>query len=405
MLNLEMGHAADVGGRSCLVTDEGHKGHAVYGPYELLEPGDYMVSFSLASAAPEPPARNVRCAVIDVARNTGNDVLAKLVIRPSDLSQELRLFTLRFTLTEPARVEYRVWASGTLPLLIDGHRRVTQIAEGASDAEARLLVEDFPEAAGAAVPFFVENRAMLRGLYDQNIGVRIVDDAVVLTAKGVSLYARSHDDLIFIGEIFHEHAYNFRYGRDVCVIDIGMNIGLATLMFASKLEVREVHSFEPFPSTYQRALANLTLNPHLAAKVRAFNHGLSDRDTDGPIAIPHASDSGAMSTVSVAGGTPTELSLRDAATLLRPVIDDARARGLGVIVKMDCEGSEFAIFRSLGEAGLLPRIDAFMVEWHAMFETMTQETLIGPLQQAGFIVFDRSPPIGNGFFYAARIAA
>lgn len=46
-----------------------------------------------------------------------------------------------------------------------------------------------------------------------------------------------------------------------------------------------------------------------------------------------------------------------------------------------------------------------MVEWHAMFEAMTQETLIPPLREVGFIVFDRSPPAGNGFFYAARLAA
>ena len=80
---------------------------------------------------------------------------------------------------------------------------------------------------------------------------------------------------------------------------------------------------------------------------------------------------GARSTVAVAGGVPTNVSLKDAATMLRPVIEDAKARGLAVVVKVDCEGSEFAIFRSLAAAGLLSQIDAFMVEWHAMFEAMT----------------------------------
>ena len=127
---------------------------------------------------------------------------------------------------------------------------------------------------------------MLKGLYDQNIDVRVADGAVTLTVRGISLYARSRDDLTFIGEIFYENAYNFRIGRDACVIDIGMNIGLATLMFASKPEVREVHSFEPFTSTYERATANIALNPQLAAKVLALNHGLADRDSMGRSPFP-----------------------------------------------------------------------------------------------------------------------
>ena len=45
-----------------------------------------------------------------------------------------------------------------------------------------------------------------------------------------------------------------------------------------------------------------------------------------------------------------------------------------------------------------------MVEWHAMFADRTQEDLIGPLRRNGFLVFDRSPPRGNGFFYAVRMA-
>ena len=76
---------------------------------------------------------------------------------------------------------------------------------------------------------------------------------------------------------------------------------------------------------------------------------------------------------------------------------------MDVIVKCDCEGSEFAIFRSLAAAGLLGRITACMVEWHAMFDDRTQEDLIAPLRDNGFIVFDRSPPTGNGFFYAVKV--
>jgi FkbM family methyltransferase len=407
MLNLEIGDAVDVAGHACIQTEAGKSGHAIYGPYKHLEPGNYIVAFRLAGTASGKRGifgREPRCAVLDVVSNVGSEQLARQEIRGADVDEALRTFTLRFTVSKPGRIEYRVWVSGEIPMVIDTHPRVARI-DGGNEADAIRRVAEFPDEAGATVPFFVDNRDMLKSLFDQNIDVRVVDDTVILTVNGISIYTRSRDDLNFIGEIFHENAYNFKLGRDACVIDIGMNIGLATLMFAGKPEVREVHSFEPFTDTYQRASANIALNPALAAKVQAFNHGLSDRDWDGPIDISRASDSGAMSTVAVAGGTPTHISLRDASAMLRPIIDDAHARGLAVIVKVDCEGSEFAIFKSLAQTGMLALIDAVMVEWHAMFEAMTQEDLIAPLRQAGFIIFDRSPPTGNGFFYAARLAS
>jgi FkbM family methyltransferase len=405
MLNLELGSPETVDGRSYIVTRKGRAGHAVYGPYDSLEPGDYVVEFTLDRADDEAHRSDFRCAVLDVVRNSGNDVLARSEIFVSQLRDGRRRFAVTFGLKEPSRLEYRVWVSGKIPLVVDEYRLVSKIPSKGDDPQALLAAKSFPDAEGEAIPFFQQNRAMLRDLYEKNIGVRIFRDSVVLTVNGISLYARSADDLTFIGEIFYESAYNFTLGRDVCVIDIGMNIGLATLTFASKAEVRQVHSFEPFRNTYDRAVENLSLNPDLSAKVRPTNCGLSDQDSDGDVLVSESGNSGSMSTVGIAQGTPVHLSLKDAGPLLRPIITEARAQGLDVVVKMDCEGSEFGIFRSLAANGLLSQISAFMVEWHAMFDDKTQEDLIAPLRDNGFIVFDRSPPSGNGFFYAARLHA
>ncbi len=111
-----------------------------------------------------------------------------------------------------------------------------------------------------------------------------------------------------------------------------------------------------------------------------------------------------MSTIGLSEGIPFPVVLRDAASALAPIIDSARARGLDVIVKMDCEGSEYAVFETLERSGLIGRASAYMVEWHAIFPDKTQEDLIAPLRRAGFMVFDRSPPRGNGFFYAVKQA-
>jgi FkbM family methyltransferase len=184
-----------------------------------------------------------------------------------------------------------------------------------------------------------------------------------------------------------------------------MNIGFSSLQFASKDEVREVHSFEPFRSTYDRAIANIYLNGSMGRKISPHNFGLADRNWSGDVLAAQTWNSGAMSTVDAGQGTPIHVSLRDAAEVLAPIIESARARGLDIIVKMDCEGSEYAICESLMRAGLLRHISAFMVEWHAIFADKSQADLTRPLREAGFIIFDRSPPKGNGFFYAANLGA
>src|SRR5271166_5049437 len=101
------------------------------------------------------------------------------------------------------------------------------------------------------------------------IDVKVNDQNVILSVKGVNLHAGSIDDIRFLGEIYFKNGYNFVCDGDACVIDVGMNVGLASLYFASKDFVKEVHSFEPSKATYDRALRNLALNPKLSSKVRA----------------------------------------------------------------------------------------------------------------------------------------
>ena len=106
----------------------------------------------------------------------------------------------------------------------------------------------------------------------------------------------------------------------------------------------EVHSFEPFRATFDRALANLALNPALAAKVTPHCLGVSDRDYEGGVLVPAHGVSGAMTTIGVEGGVEESLALRDAGPLLAPIVEAAVARGLDVVMKVDCEGSEFGVF-------------------------------------------------------------
>jgi FkbM family methyltransferase len=166
--------------------------------------------------------------------------------------------------------------------------------------------------------------------------------------------------------------------------------------------VKQVHSFEPFKGTYGRARANLSLNPEMSAKVSAHNFGLADADEDKTVLIKDESDSAAFSIRGSESGTPMPICVRNAAAVLGPIIEAAKANGLCIIAKIDCEGSEFPIFETLEQQGLLAEISAFMVEWHRGNWGKTERDLIAPLLMHGFTVFDLTGKTGNGLFYAVK---
>ena len=94
------------------------------------------------------------------------------------------------------------------------------------------------------------------------------------------------------------------------------------------------------------------------------------------------------------------IELCEAASVLRPIFNshsDAQ-----FVLKMDCEGSEYGIFKNLDAAGLLGRFDAIMLEWHNHGPHALREML----EKHGYSVFtfgDQPSPIG--MLYAINVRA
>jgi FkbM family methyltransferase len=215
---------------------------------------------------------------------------------------------------------------------------------------------------------------------------------------------QSKEDFQLIGEIFEVNEYNIYSGKEKLIVDIGMNIGLTSLFMANMPSVREVHSFEPFDTPYQRALKNFALNPHIAWKIKANRYGLSDKNTQSSVLISQDATIG-TSVRGISSGIAETIEVRNAADVIRSLSAKAEAENLDLIVKIDCEGSEFPIFEVLEKEQLLKKIDATVIEWHKWWSAeKTQQDLIRPLLDAKFIVIDRTAPTNPhaGLLYAVR---
>lgn len=195
-------------------------------------------------------------------------------------------------------------------------------------------------------------------------------------------------------EIFYSRTYKINNaGRECIVIDIGMNIGGASVFFAMMDNVKKVYGFEPFKETYEQAVYNLSINKEAGEKVVHYNFGLSDKDETKSVLFS-INQSGSMSTVGDEDYlqyvdvdkkqmSTERISLKPAAEVLSGIIE--KENGKKIIIKMDCEGSEYEILDSLDAKGLLDKIDYILLEWHYRGE----ERILDILRKYNFVSFSK----------------
>lgn len=235
---------------------------------------------------------------------------------------------------------------------------------------------------------------------DYGIKFSMSDNEASADVWGIKFKIRSGEELDLIQEIFFINEYNFSAARDCTVFDIGMNVGLASLSFAKKPFVKQVYSFEPFDIPFRRAVENFRMNPGIAPKIHPFHFGLGSGNQTQSVYAEELNTVG-VSIKGTAQGIKHDISVRDAGEEIGSRIDSRTAN----ICKVDCEGSEFAIFDSLERADLFPSIDMFMIEWHKWWDTSkTQDDLLAPLLKAGYFALDMTSPSNPmvGYICAVR---
>ena len=189
----------------------------------------------------------------------------------------------------------------------------------------------------------------------------------------------SEDEFANVMDIVLNECYNYHLSgnKKNIVLDIGMNIGDSTLYFLTQEQTEKVYAFEPFPDTYQRALFNL--KDYLETdKLQVFNYGLSDNNekrtisynnqmTCGQSTIPLVNDQ-AITTyekwelIDKKQSGENEIEVKKASDVIETIKNNHKKEKL--VLKIDCEGEEYAIMLDLSKNCKMNLVDFIMLEWH-----------------------------------------
>jgi FkbM family methyltransferase len=157
------------------------------------------------------------------------------------------------------------------------------------------------------------------------------------------------------------------FGEVRTILDIGANVGAASLYFALNYPHARVLAYEPAPLSY----ALLARNTQGLPRVEAFNIGLADEDRRAFLYLGHQ-DSVTNSVCSSPENTSAavEVELRAA----RAVLAEQGVEAVDIL-KLDTEGCEVPILRSL--ASLIPRLGVVFVEYHDEEDRREIDRLLG----------------------------
>ncbi len=196
------------------------------------------------------------------------------------------------------------------------------------------------------------------------------ENNIIHNVNGIRIRERAGNksDYQTIGELFVTNCY----GVDIChektvVIDMGMNIGLASLIFAKNANVSKVYSFEPFKDTYEAALFNFSINGDIGKKIYPQNCAISDFEGNKEISVLTEFAGGRSTesayTENVEGNYRKEnIKYRNAKSVIEEIFNENSNSHF--LLKIDTEGSEFPIFESIKNTDLLKKVDVIVMEYH-----------------------------------------
>jgi FkbM family methyltransferase len=263
----------------------------------------------------------------------------------------------------------------------------------------RLMIPDLGIPIETPSPMTMELLKTVRHAVDlhKRAGAKlsIQSDHIEIEVDGVKGVALGTVDVNVFHEVFVEKLYLFEIPGSFVFVDIGMNIGSASLFFAKRYGA-EVHSFELVPSTIELAKRNLQLNPELAERITIYPFGLADKDQEIELLVSPLQRAGnsLYGEMKAEQGRKETVSVRDIAPIMSKI--ESEANGRRIVLKVDAEGAEYEILTRLVSQNLLGLVDVILLEWHER-EDKDPEELRQLLRDQGFRWFEREheeAPVG-----------
>jgi len=124
VLHSGVGELDEIDGKPCVVTRKGQMGFALFGPYRVYNPGTYSVTYRITVPRPDRAScsDNWVCCYVDVAADEGCRLLARAPVLGAALKTDESVVTLEFALPQAELLEFRVYATGVCPLIIETER-------------------------------------------------------------------------------------------------------------------------------------------------------------------------------------------------------------------------------------------------------------------------------------------
>lgn len=181
-------------------------------------------------------------------------------------------------------------------------------------------------------------------------------------------------------EILEENIYHLsrEHIQDRYVLDVGANIGIFSL-FASQLGARQVFAIEPVTQTFYQLCRNINISNY---KNIIPLKNIVTHKAQGFMNIGLEQNNGHNSVYSVTENYETVHTITLAELL-------SRCEGNNVVLKLDCEGSEYDIIMNATHEDM-SRIDRIMVEVHGNIHPLYKgfDVLGDKLRSFGFLLED-----------------
>ncbi len=238
-------------------------------------------------------------------------------------------------------------------------------------------------------------------IYD-DFKINEVENYLEISFKNLVFYIESKEEFLILKEIFIEKEYNFIVNEDCVLIDIGTNVGMASIFFSQFDFIHKIYAFEPVKDTFEIANKNFKANK-ISKIVEFYNFGLGKEVRDEQFLFRRQAkgNSGIRGKLSYSFKNRNDIEFRtvnikNATKTLSPII--AENKSSKIVIKMDCEGAEYEILNDLNENNILGQIAIIILEWHDYGPT----TIENYLKNNNFTTFSRNLGTNSGMIYAVK---